>query len=492
MKPILSKIKNIDWLAYFLVVFFVIVFIWLSFIRHDSLKSYLNDIGTYDQAIWNTLHGRFMQITTSMYDENNFLAGHFSPILLFFVPFYAIWASPKWLLIFQALAVGAGAIPIYLLAKEKLKNYWVALVFLLSFLLNFFLHNALLYDFHEVVLAVAFSAWAFYFLEKRNNKFFYISSIFLAICQEHLALLVFMMGLYAFFVQKRRRFGLAVSAISLAYFFLIIGFVMPHLSHTGRPALLENNAQYENRYAWLGTSMPEIIKNIISHPLTILFFILSGEKLKYLFVLGLPVFSLCFYSWPIVIIFPILLINLLSLNSMTYNVFFYHSVVAIPFIYFSAIFTFKRWFLKELFLRRIFLFFILASSVGSMFLYSLAPIFSKQAIESHQPAMHAKKIAEVKKIIPKEASLSVQHNLGPHFAEREKIYRFPLKKDEAEYILLDKTNPYAEDKNYFSQFGYALQMDFSDWQKKIEELMNSSNYELLYAEDGYLIFRKKK
>lgn len=485
------KIGQVDSLAYLLIGIFVVIFIFLSFGRHDALKSYLNDIGTYDQVIWNMLHGRFFQITTSMYNETNFLAGHFSLIFLFFVPFYAIWASPKWLLFFQALAVGLSAIPIYWLAKEKLKNYWIALVFLISYLLNPFLHNGLLYDFHEVVLAAVFASWAFYFLEKRKNKLFIIFSILLAICQEHLVLIVFMMGLYAFFIQKRRKFGLIVSAISIAYFLSVIAVAMPYFSHTGKPILLENNAQYGNRYAWLGASMPEIIKNIVSHPLAILTVILSAERLKYLSFLVLPVFSLGLYSWPILILFPLVLINLLSANPMTYDILFYHSAVLIPFVYLAAIITFRRWFLSDTYLRIFFTVIILISSIAASVIFGVTPFSQKYRLSDYLPTDHSRRIDELKKIVPADASLSVQHNLGPHFSERKEIYRFPLKKDEAQYIVLDQADPYRNNPFQVFKFDYALQMEPDDWKKSIADLKKSSDYDIVYDQDGYLIFRKK-
>jgi uncharacterized membrane protein len=487
-----KKEKNIDLIAYLLITVFILFFLFLSVGRHYALKSYLNDLGTYDQVVWNTLHGNFFKMTCSMINGvYDYLGGHFSLILLMFVPLYAIKASPVWFLAFQSLAVGLGAIPIYWMAREKLKNYWVALIFLFSYLLNPFLHNALLYDFHEVVLAVVFASWGFYFLEKKNDKAFIICSFLLALSQEHMALLVFMMGLYAYFIQKRKKFGLWVSGISISYVLLIMLFVIPHFSSLGKQSHLYEDPQYGNRYYWLGSTVPEIIKNIAYYPDGVARVLLSKDRLLYLFYLILPVFSLVLYAWPIVVTFPILLISLLSSNPMTYSLYFYHSAIIIPFVYFSAILTFRQWFLTEKFLRRLFLIAIVCSSFYSLYFFSLVGISGKGIFSEYRPGAHARKISEIKKIIPASASLSVQHNLGPHFSEREEIYRFPVNKDEAEYVLLDRTNPYGKKLSHFSDFGYSIQMDVPEWQKDIDELMQSSIHDLIYKDDGYLIFRKK-
>jgi uncharacterized membrane protein len=492
-----SKIKNkyktdkIDFLAFFLIGLFIIAFIFLSFGRHDSLKSYLNDIGVIDQVIWNTLHGHFFQITTSMYNESHLLAGHFSLIVLFFIPFYAIISSPKWLLLFQVLAVGLSAVPIYLFTKEKLKSTGVAFVFLISYLLNPILHNGLLYDFHEVVFATVFASFAFYFLEKGKDKWFIFFSVLLALSQEHLPLLVFMMGLYLMFFKKRYKFGLAVSLVSLAYFFLIIFIFMPHFSSNGAPAILNGNAMYPSRYAWIGKSMPEIVKNIITHPLAIIVVLLSPERLQYIFQLVLPVFSLALYSSPILIILPLIFINLLSNNSMTFDISFYHSAIFIPFVYFSAAYTFKKWFLDSKSMRKMFSVFILIVSLASAIIYGVSPLSYIFRISDFIPSKHAKKINEIGKLIPGNASLSVQHNLGPHFSEREKVYRFPIKKDESEYVLVDREDPYNNKSFQFFKFEYAVQEDPARWKEYIEEMKKSADYEIIYDDGAYLLFKRK-
>jgi uncharacterized membrane protein len=135
---------------------------------------------------------------------------------------------------------------------------------------------------------------------------------------------------------------------------------------------------------------------------------------------------------------------------------------------------------------------IVFSSFYSAYRFSLVGLFDSQAVSKYRPDAHARRISEIKKIIPSDASLSVQHNLGPHFSQRKEVYRFPVKKDEAEYVILDKTNPYGrKPTQYFSDFSYSIQMDVADWQNDIDELIKSSGHDLIYQKDGYLIFKKK-
>jgi uncharacterized membrane protein len=491
MRKFLNKIDLADLAAYGLIFIFIIIFVFLSFGRHDALKSYLNDLGTYDQALWNTVHGHFFHLTSSMVNVDNYLGAHFSPILLFFVPFYALFPSPKWFLFFQALAVGLSAVPIYWMAREKLKSQLIGLVILTAYLFYPALHNGLLYDFHELVLATFFAAWAFYFLEKRKDCWFIFFATLLALSQEHLVLLVFGMGLYLIFIKKRKKFGIIVSAASLAYFFLVMLIFIPYFSSTGKPALVYSESPYPSRYAWLGSSIPDIAKNIFLHPLIVLKILFSAARIKYMFFLVAPVFSLALFSWPVAIMLPVLATYLLSSNSMTFDIFFYHSAILAPFVYFSAIFTLRRWFLDSQFLLTLFLALVLIFSVGSSFLFSVSPLSSYYKISDYRPNTHAQKIAEIKKIIPADASLSVQHNLGPHFSQRQLLYRFPLMKDQTQYVLLDTTDPYKNNPRQLFQFEYALQVNYDDWLNNIEELKKSDKYDLIYDKNGYLLFKLK-
>ena len=39
----------------------IILFGWLSILRHETFQSSAMDLGYTDQVVWNTLHGRFMR-----------------------------------------------------------------------------------------------------------------------------------------------------------------------------------------------------------------------------------------------------------------------------------------------------------------------------------------------------------------------------------------------------------------------------------------------
>src|SRR5205085_12307454 len=76
----------------------------LSWYRHATFRSGTLDLAVFDQAIWKLAHFHSPYVTTIGW---NAFADHVSPVLLLFVPFYWVAATPLWLFAAQALAVGA-------------------------------------------------------------------------------------------------------------------------------------------------------------------------------------------------------------------------------------------------------------------------------------------------------------------------------------------------------------------------------------------------
>jgi hypothetical protein len=293
------------------------------------------------------------------------------------------------------------------------------------------------------------------------------------------------------FIKKRWRLGAAVALSALAYYAVILLIVMPHLSLSGKPGFLANTGAYASRYTWLGSSPSAMLKNVIAHPIRLLAIVLSPDRLKYIFLLVAPVFSLALFSWPLAIIIPVLPLYLLSSNSMTYNIFFYHSAIFAPFVFYAAIFSYKRWFLEGVFLRRLFAGLILLFSFGTSVVFGVSPLSLRYKVSDFIPDAHARMIRELTRMVPANVSICVQHNLGPHFSERQEIYRFPMKEDEAQYVALDETDPYRANPLQMFQFDYALQMDHDEWKSSIEKLKHSADFDLIYNNDGYLLFRRK-
>ena len=107
------------WVAIF--IYFILTLI-ISFSYHWAYMSSLTDLGTFDQAVWGTLHSDFFLNTNTVSKKVSYLGIHFRPVLLIFLPFYAILPKAEWMILAQSFALSLTAWPIYLLAKQVTKS----------------------------------------------------------------------------------------------------------------------------------------------------------------------------------------------------------------------------------------------------------------------------------------------------------------------------------------------------------------------------------
>jgi uncharacterized membrane protein len=96
-------------------------FSWFTLRAYDVFVYQAYDLGIYDQAVWNTAHGHpFRSTLEGPYDS--LLGDHFEPILLPMALIYLLWDSPKALLFIQAAGLALGALPVYWLARDRLRS----------------------------------------------------------------------------------------------------------------------------------------------------------------------------------------------------------------------------------------------------------------------------------------------------------------------------------------------------------------------------------
>ena len=142
---------------------------YLSVIRHLAGGSHAEDLGFTDQVLWNFLRGQWFRMSIYATDNgaswnteldlsriarpDSLLAFHVEPMLLAFVPLYALGAGAGALLIIQAAALAAGAVPAFSLARHLSNSAACGMAVAAAYLLSPFGQWAVLSDFHTSTLA---------------------------------------------------------------------------------------------------------------------------------------------------------------------------------------------------------------------------------------------------------------------------------------------------------------------------------------------------
>lgn len=311
---------------------FVVAYSWLSIARHHRFNSTGYDLAINEQIVWNTLHGDFF---ASSLEVDNSFADHFRPFLMVPMLVYAIFPSPVTLLILQALVLALGALPLYNLARRRLPDsVWpllVTLIYLLYPALGFISR----FDFHIESFAIPAFLAAFDALDQERWDWATFWLVIPLLCKENLGLTVAAFGLYVGWVHKRPKLGLAWITLGLATFWATSFWLIPMMRGEGSDTL--------SRYAWLGDSPLQMLRQLILEPGVVWAHINTPERWLYLLQLALPTGCLCLLGpFELVLAAPGLLLNLLADFSPQVSIYYQYSVPVVPFIFIAFVLGLQR------------------------------------------------------------------------------------------------------------------------------------------------------
>ena len=433
-----------EWL---LIAVFAVFFSALALTKHRAFQTHGFDLGNYDQTVWNTLHGHPLVCTNWPPFGESRLGFHVEPILLLIAPLYLLHEGPETLLVLQAVVVGLGAWPIAQIARRRLNSPWMGPLFAAVYLLFPALEAGPVFEFHAVALAPAFLAMAFYCIEVERYGLFVLWGVLAGLCKEEISLLVAMVGLYLILRRRCYKLGLATILLSVMWFLLAMQVVLPYFNAGGKSAHL-------GRYGYLGSSLPDMVVNVLRQPGLLWGTLRDPLRLAYLWRIPLSVGYLSLLAPEVLLLaLPTVAINVLSMFPSMYALDFVHySIPLVPFVVIAAVHGFER--LLALANRllvhvdRRFLLFVMSGYLlfASLFYHHtfghtpLASAFHWPQITEHHRVGH-----ELLREIPVDAAVSAQMSLNPHLSQRRRVFVFPEFK-QADYVVLDVSS--ARDNSF--------------------------------------------
>ncbi|MBN1993595.1 MAG: DUF2079 domain-containing protein [Anaerolineae bacterium] len=447
-------------------------------LHHYSFGTRAMDVASMDQATWNTLHGRFFQQTNHPFVTSR-LGLHVEPIFLPLSLLYLIYSGPETLFVFESIVVALGAIPVFALARHKLHNHHLALLFAFIYLMFPAIQGANMVEFHPITLTPTFLLAAFYFLETERPKLFALFAVLAVSCKEDVSLLILMMGLYALVIKRRYLWGGLTIGLALAWALLAV-FVIP-------PLFADTRNIHWDRYDHLGASAPDILLNLFRQPRLFLAQLQAANALTYLRLLLTPTaFTALFNPVTLLLALPSLGINLLSnFTPMQEANRLIYAAPLVPAILISSIYgvaNLKSWLADKYRLLSpavVYTLLGLALLLATLIYHAQYGFFSGggqfrgwEAITPHHRAA-----AQIFAQIPPDAAVSAQDSLVPHLSQRQKIYIFDRVND-AEYLVFDV----SED---------AWPLHPLDLRHRIEQFL-AKDFGVVDAYDGYLLLAKNR
>jgi len=472
-----SAIKTREYKALgILVLLYILTFSFLTVRHHSNFGTYGFDLGIFDQGIW--LLSQFKEPFITVRGLHLF-GDHLSLILILIAPLYWIWDDVRLLLVLQTIFLAAGAIPVFLIAKERLKNSLLSLALASSYLLYPALQWLNRDHFHPETIATPCLLFAFYFAMKRRYLPFAILAVLAALAKEDVSLILIMLGIYIA-VTYNPRVGIATSILSLAYFAVGMRLVLPHFNEAG--------FFYINNYAHLGSTLGEIISNSLTNPGLVLSIILEERKLIYLLQLLAPIAFLPLVSIEVFLIaLPALFSNLVSRQGYMDTIHFHYTATIIPFVYVASILAIEKFGLRQkgkLLAAGV----IIVAAISTNYFLSPSPI-SQNFNQGYWNNTNERRgaIESALSSVPKDAGVSAAYYMVPHLTHREKIYEFPNPFITANWGIRGE-NPADEKTIEYVVVDFKL---LTDEQRSLIEGLRGAEFEQIFNKEEIVVLKRK-
>jgi uncharacterized membrane protein len=380
--------------------------------RYDRFGANAYDLGIYDQSIWG--YSRFHLLwDNTILRVPNLVGNHFQPILFVLAPFDWLWADARTLLVLQAVLLALAGVPLFLWTRRELDGV-SALVIQAAYLLFWGVLGGNLYDFHEVAVAAPLVSVALYSVLERHTKLLLAALALLLLTKESLALTVASFGVYLIVVSRAWRLGLAIIAVSLAWFVAVIKLVIPAV--TG-----ERYVHWF--YGGLGSGPASAAKHLVLHPIdSVRLFFTPGAKRVALFDLFGSWLFLPLVSPLLIVMLPTLAERFFSSRPEYWAQGFHYSIVVAPMLAFATADTLRR--VRDRFGALPGLAPLCAACLvllAGMY-FSFGRLKPLDELQRYTSARHAAQIRHCLAMIPPDASVAATSALVPHLSERERIW----------------------------------------------------------------------
>ena len=290
----------------------------------------------YERPNFQTLQGHPLYVESADDPQRAYrslFAIHSHWIMLPLALFYAVWASPLWLLALSVVAVVIGAVYTLRIVQWIGAGGPIASATALAFVFNANTARTLNYGFHAEVLYAWFVPWMIHAGVQRRWRSFLVAA-FLVVAVKEDAFLLLIAGVVALLLHHGRMLSrgecavlLAPAVVAIENLSFYFRYAMPRFSATGKPF-------YSNYWANYGPTMMSAMFGMLSHPFSVLS---STVTSGFLTNVLMPFAYLPFIGWRWSIgILPIVLLYGAAANEQMRSFGIYYAMPLVPFLALGA------------------------------------------------------------------------------------------------------------------------------------------------------------
>lgn len=471
--------------AWLMIGIFTILFTWMNWQLYNGLLIPHGDSAMYEEHLWNFSHGKGFR---SYLDQGLFWGEHIQFIHLFLLPVYLIWPSHLTMELCETVALAAGAIPLYRMAVRNTESTTAGKAMVAAYLCYFplqFLDIAIdLKTFRPISFGVPVLLFALEALELKRWKTAAILLLLSLTAKEDFAIILGPLGLWIAWQQwcarkqlstesKRSLFrtvapGIGVSVFAVLYLLFVVKYAIPWF-RSGE------QVHYVGYFSNFGSTLGEVVKNILFNPGMLLGELLRPDTLIYFLALLVPLGLLPVLS-PSRTLVALPLFGLLCLNEIAHDPRHHFHAPIVPILCWATAFALgnilklleehkSRFKIIPASGQNFAVHFLWSSSLATAFFFCLSPLglvfwdsgstwyWKRLYVPGERAAQFPKVLAQV----PPGSRVASTDFVHPRFTHFDRSYDYSnyLRKVneyqsgvpvDTDYIVIDTQHPYSEIK----------------------------------------------
>lgn len=417
-------------------------------LRYLSYDASAFDLGVFTQMFESMRRTGLPYTTVERNYSLSHFGVHFSPSFYLLLPFYMISPCPETLLTLQALVAMAGIFAVYGICKKLGLSPKVTLAFVIIYAFYPSLSRACFYDFHENKMLTVLLLYTVYFFVAKKPLFTALFALFTLGVKEDAAIYVFCLAVFMLFqsgleskpISKKYKFinvqsttAFCILCFSMLYFVFAQGMV----AYLGEGVMTDRLAPF---FIGEDNGFGSVIKACFFNFPYLIKQIFTIDRLPYILWMLLPIGFMPFVNKKIstlIMLLPMVVVNLMPSWPYQFNIGYQYSYGVAALIITASIFTVKT--MKPQIKRTVLLMSIALS------LTSFCALTVTRAEETSQRyeiiKERAKKVDELLKTVPEDASISSSTYLIPHiYKNYDNVFTLPsIYGDDhrTDYILVD-------------------------------------------------------
>lgn len=460
-------------LVYLLAAAHAALFAALASLKFQAMRERMPDLAAYDQAVWETLHGRFLHVTV-WNQPDNYLGRQVALILAALAPLDLVFHDARVLMASQAIALAVGAVPVLWWASARLGPL-AGVAFGLAYLLNPSLAWVNAFPFVHVSYAAPLLGFTLYYLLTGRLRRFWLCLALALLVKEEIAFITLAIGLYAWLALGRRWLGLWVMGVGAAWAVTTLGVILPAFGQGSE------RVYFVEAYAYLGATPGTIVWGALTHPLVVARHALTADRLRFVAFLLAPWGLLPLLGWRLgALALPTLGYLLLGESAARYDPHYYYAAPLLPILALAAVEGACR--LRCVAPRIPGAALALGAAVAGYYGLAAGPATRFHSWQPYQLSEHARLAARMLGQVPPEASVSANTNLIAHLARRRELRLFP------DAVL--PTDVYALDLRGWDGWR-PYPANFDDYGQALRRALADPAYTGYYQADGLALLRRQ-